>query len=237
MKMQRPSSVLLSWTNTDIPLNPLSSQETRPGPQYNACGYRWTGLAGWVVNNRQAALVDNTSLDSRWYLHTYEKDQDGVDAKSAVAAPLLVREQLIGVITLVHPKPNFFTSDHLALVQAIADQAGIAAPNARYYSESQRQVHVMTALVEVATAVTASLDLEDVFLRILDQIIQTLSVQAVCLALLDPSEEHLVVRAAKGWKEIREQKPLSILVRYPAGWQKKANSIIIQDAPGDPRFR
>jgi two-component system, NtrC family, sensor histidine kinase KinB len=195
------------------------------------------GLAGWVAHNHQPALLVDTSKDERWFLHPYEKIQEGVDAKSAVSAPLLVRDQLIGVITLVHPKPYFFTSDHLELVQAIADQAGIAVLNARYYTESQRQVRVMTALAETAAVVTGSLNLEEVFLRILDQITQALSVQAVCLALLDPSSETLEVRAAQGWQREHEAKAVIKIGQGIAGWvAKEGKSTIINDVHQDSRF-
>ena len=107
------------------------------------------GLAGWVVRNRQAALIPDTSQDERWMLQQYDVDEK-TSPKSAVCAPLLVHERLIGVMTLVHPQGGLLYPDHLALVQAIADQAGIAVLNARLYQESQRQARVMTALAESA---------------------------------------------------------------------------------------
>ena len=97
------------------------------------------GLAGWVVRNRAAALVPDTGQDERWTSRQYEQEER-FGPKSAVAAPLLTRDMLVGVITLVHPRPGFFTPEHLALVQAIADQAGIAVLNARLYAESQRRL-------------------------------------------------------------------------------------------------
>jgi len=195
------------------------------------------GLAGWVVQNKQAALLVDTSQDERWFVHQYEKIQEGVDAKSAVSAPLLVRDQLIGVITLVHPQPSFFTKDHLELVQAIADQAGIAVLNARYYTESQRQVRVMSALAETAAVITASLNLEEVFLRILDQVMQALSVQAVCLALLDSSDEILIVRAARGWQRDPDSKAIIQLGQGIAGWvAQEGHPLIVHEAQQDPRF-
>jgi two-component system, NtrC family, sensor histidine kinase KinB len=51
-----------------------------------------------------------------------------------------LREKLLGVITLVHPKVGFFTIDHLELVKAIADQAGTAIRNAQLF-ESLQSAH------------------------------------------------------------------------------------------------
>jgi PAS domain S-box-containing protein len=94
------------------------------------------GLAGWVVRSREPALVRDTSQDSRW-LHRPDDDDRRSGAKSAICVPLMVRDELTGVLTMVHDTPNFFNSDHLTLLQAIADQAGIAVHNARLYESLQ----------------------------------------------------------------------------------------------------
>jgi PAS domain S-box-containing protein len=153
------------------------------------------GLAGWVIRNRKGVLVLDTSKDERWLMRPDDAmDRSGV--KSAICVPLVAREKLVGVLTLVHPKPNVFTEEQLTLMQAIADQAGIAVLNARLYTESQRQARVMTALAEGAAAMNASLRMEDVYQRILIQTIQALQVETVALGMTDG--EQLVFRAAAG---------------------------------------
>ncbi len=87
------------------------------------------GLAGWVVRNRQPAWVPDTSRDERW-LRRPDDAADQSGAKSAMCVPLLARERLVGVLTLVHPTRGY-NQDHFNLMQAIADQAGIAVLNAR----------------------------------------------------------------------------------------------------------
>ncbi|NOY98605.1 MAG: GAF domain-containing protein [Chloroflexi bacterium] len=155
------------------------------------------GLAGWVVRHRKAALVPDTSKDERW-LRRPDDSVEKSGAKSAICVPLLAREKMVGVLTLVHSLPNAFGPEHLELMQAIADQAGIAVLNARLYTESQRQARVMTALAEGAVTINASLQFEDVLQRILNQTIQALQVETVALALVEHSSGDLVFRAATG---------------------------------------
>jgi NtrC-family two-component system sensor histidine kinase KinB len=153
------------------------------------------GLAGWVIRNQQSALIADTSQDDRW-LQRPDDDEDQTGAKSAVSVPLIVHQQLVGVMTLVHPSPNFFSPTHLELIQAIADQAGIAVLNARLFKDSQRRARVMTALAESASVITASLDLDEVLQRILSQISEALRVETVSLALVDPNGETLTYVAS-----------------------------------------
>ena len=153
------------------------------------------GLAGWVTRNRQGVLILDTSKDERWLMRPDDAmDKSGI--KSAICVPLMAREKVVGVLTLVHPKPNAFSTEQLDLMQAIADQAGIAVLNARLYTESQRQARVMTALAEGAAAMNVSLRIEDLYQRILIQTMQALQVETVALGIVDG--EHLVFRAAAG---------------------------------------
>jgi len=144
------------------------------------------GLAGWVVRNRKSTWIPDTSKDERWL----RRPDDAIDKsgpKSALCVPLMAREQLVGVLTLVHPIPNSFRQDHFDLVQVIADQAGISILNARLYAESQRQARIMTAMVESASTINASLHLDDVLERILKEASDAMQVDTLALALLDPS--------------------------------------------------
>lgn len=155
------------------------------------------GLAGWVVQNRKSALVPDTSKDDRW-LRREDDSAEKSGAKSAICVPLMARERLVGVLTLVHPVPNSFNEEHLELMQAIADQASVAVLNARLYTESQRTARVMSALADGAAAINTSLEMPDVWRRILNQTMQALQVETVALAMIDHSNKDLVFHAAAG---------------------------------------
>jgi adenylate cyclase len=149
------------------------------------------------MQHLKPALVPDTSKDERWL----RRDDDSADksgAKSAICVPLMAREHLVGVLTLVHSVPNAFTEEHLELMQAIADQASVAVLNARLYTESQRTARVMSSLAESAAAINTSLELPDVWRRILNQTMQALQVETVALALIDTANDDLVYQAAAG---------------------------------------
>ena len=195
------------------------------------------GLAGWVLKNRVPVLISDTSQDKRW-LHRPDDARKKTSAKSALCMPLQARDQLVGVLTLVHSQPNTFGEEHLDLMQAIADQAGIAVLNARLYTESQRKAHVMSALAESAAAINKSLDLEEVLQRSIKQTIQALQVETVALALFDPATDELVFRAATG------KNANNILNRRIPPGQGLANlvvkdrqGVVISDVSKDPRFK
>jgi NtrC-family two-component system sensor histidine kinase KinB len=194
------------------------------------------GLSGWVVRERQVALVENTLQDSRWMPRQYEDDEKQLP-KSAVSAPILTRDKLVGVLTLVHPKPGFFSTEHVALVQAIADQAGIAVLNARLYDESQRQAGVMTALAKSASGISSSLNLDDVFMGILEQTNLALNVQVVTLTLVDLPSGDLELRAVKSWPKTKTGKLPRVIEGGVSCWVVEHDEgAIILDVNKDKRF-
>jgi two-component system, NtrC family, sensor histidine kinase KinB len=194
------------------------------------------GLAGWVIRTRQPAWVPDTSRDERW-LRRPDDSIDRSGAKAALCVPLMARERLVGVLTLVHPEPGAYSKDHFNLMQAISDQAGVAVLNARLYAESQRQARVMTALAASAAAINASIRMEDVLQRILNETIQALEVETVTLALVEPNWD-MVFRAATG-----ENKDAIIGTRIPAGqgilgWVvHEGEGVVIPIVQEDKRFR
>ena len=194
------------------------------------------GLAGWVVRERRLALVENTSQDERWMPRQYEDDEQQLP-KSAISTPILTRDNLVGVLTLVHPTPGFFDPEHVGLVQAIADQAGIAVLNARLYDESQRQAVVMTSLAKSASVISASLDLEAVFAGILEQVELALNTQIVELYLIGQQHGDLELKATRGWPQAFHPADITNLEPGISSWVAENDAgVILQDVMQDHRF-
>lgn len=76
------------------------------------------GLAGWVVRNRQAALVHNTMQDPRWLARDW--DHCAECGRSVLALPLTLRGQVLAVITMAHNSVGRFTEDDLFTLQRMA---------------------------------------------------------------------------------------------------------------------
>lgn len=80
-------------------------------------GYRIkhdTGIAGWVVSNRQPIIVNNPRQDWRF---SEEVDQEfGFLTQSILSVPILSRGELIGVISLLNKQDNEFDEADVALL-------------------------------------------------------------------------------------------------------------------------
>lgn len=87
------------------------------------------GLAGWVVENRESALIPDLLDDPRWV----KNPASSREHRSAIVTPLLVAEDVIGVLMVFHRRPAFFSAEILNVVKAIAGQVAVAINNAHLY--------------------------------------------------------------------------------------------------------
>ncbi len=93
------------------------------------------GLAGWVVKHREAALIDDLDQDDRWM----SVESDLQRHRSAVAAPLMVGEDVIGVLLVFNREVAFFNPEQLNLIKVIAGQVAVAINNANLYKLIREQ--------------------------------------------------------------------------------------------------
>jgi D-sedoheptulose 7-phosphate isomerase len=71
------------------------------------------GLAGWVVENRRPAIVENTEEDPRWLKRIWET------SRSAISIPLMTMDRVIGVLTLTRMQTQQFNMEDLSLLTAV----------------------------------------------------------------------------------------------------------------------
>ena len=110
--------------------------------------------------------------------------------------PIMLGGIAFGVVTVGHREPGKqFDDRDLQLLTAIADFAAIAIQNARLFQatdqELQRRLRELSALNEVSRSVSASLDIEQVFEVLIDEVNKYCPVAAVRLYLRDQGPSHL----------------------------------------------
>ncbi|HEY1015478.1 MAG TPA: ATP-binding protein, partial [Herpetosiphonaceae bacterium] len=106
---------------------------------------RGQGLAGWVVEQRQSAIIPNTAEDDRWLVRS-DHDTRG---RSALAVPLDHDSEILGVIILLHNSIDHFTADHQQFVQVISDQVATMLNNLRTHQTLAEEVQQVSRQLEL----------------------------------------------------------------------------------------
>lgn len=90
------------------------------------------GIAGWVVDNNEIAVVESPQDDPRFYPVMDQAIR--FETRNLVAVPLRVRDETIGAVEVINKKTGSFSALDAELAQALANQAAIAIDNARLYA-------------------------------------------------------------------------------------------------------
>lgn len=115
------------------------------------------GVPGDVSENGEAVLVDSPD-DPR--LQARNGDIPEGAAFSLMAAPLLDRESLVGVVEVINRLDGeAFDEDDLSLLVAVCETAASALHNANLL-QAERKVEVLETLVTVSHEITSTLNLE-----------------------------------------------------------------------------
>jgi len=155
------------------------------------------GLAGWVAENGTAARVSDVAQDPRC-------TSGAPGAGSALVIPLAVGDRVIGVLHATSSDPDAFSAEDERLMTTVARQLAFAIENARLHQETEWRLAEVSALYDLARQISTSLDVQEVLDAIVWSLKQAVRCRACSIALLDPVDEVLEIRAAAGiddrWK-------------------------------------
>lgn len=127
------------------------SQETDFKPGYLFDGLKITPLESFP------AKVQNALSRGRTTVIPPQKETDG----ATIAAPLKLREQVIGGLTLRFQTP-VIDPDTIGLVEETAGRLAVALENARLYAETQNLVQRERAVSEISSRITTSFNIENI---------------------------------------------------------------------------
>ena len=107
------------------------------------------GIAGWVAEHEQPALIPNAREDPRFYQGIDRVS--GFETRSILCVPLKARTELIGVLEAINKVDgSSFTEEDALLLSIFAYQAAMAIENARLYGKLKESEEKYSLLVENA---------------------------------------------------------------------------------------
>src|SRR5206468_12450873 len=114
---------------------------------------------------------------------------------------IVAKERVIGGFGLIwYERACEFSESELALMEAIANHAGVAIDNARLFEENRRQVQELSVLLELSPAVTGQLERAALIDAIHAHVARVLDVRNMVIALHDEERRELeiVLRLVEG---------------------------------------
>jgi GAF domain-containing protein len=104
----------------------------------------------------------------------------------ALAAPITVRGQVIGVLDAHKPEyGGEWTAEEMVLLETLVDQLGVALDSARLYEEAQHRALQEQVLGEISTRMRETLDMDSVLRTAAQEVRQVLELPEVVIRLVD----------------------------------------------------
>ncbi len=191
------------------------------------------GVAGWVALHDSTVNITDAYSDPR-----FDNSTDrmmGYRTRNILCGPLKnLNGELVGVIQVINKRDGHFDTKDEALFKAFAYQTAIAVENLELYQKLLSDHEKIAILFDVSTSVAQTLDLDMLFVEIVDKISKALAAERSSLFLIDRETDEL-------WSKVAQQSELTE-IRFPishglAGHVTKTGEVLnIRDAYKDARF-
>lgn len=91
------------------------------------------------------------------------------EVRSWMGLPMIVKDKVVGILTLGHSEKNFYKPDDIELGMAFANQAAIEFENAKLYNETIKRADELRTMYNIQQAITSRLDLDAVLRLIAEE--------------------------------------------------------------------
>jgi diguanylate cyclase (GGDEF)-like protein len=222
--LQKVAILLLDKQNQQLTLR------TQTGwPEHNVQVPVGKGLVGTAAQQKRPIYSRDVSQDQRYIASM-------ADTRSELAIPLMVRNEVIGVLDCQSPDQDYFDSETIDLLTLFSTQASLAVQNARLHSLERRRAQQLEAINTIAQQMTVVVELRELLAKVCWLVEKAFQLDHVSVLLKD--EQDLVLRAHEGKLTLRIPED----ARLPAGaglWGRalvSGKSVIVNDIRQDTDY-
>jgi sigma-B regulation protein RsbU (phosphoserine phosphatase) len=187
------------------------------------------GITGTAAATRRPVLVPDVRMDNRYL--------PAIDAvRAELAAPMMVRGKLVGVIDLESTRLNAFSEEDRALLALIASRVGIAIDNARLYRRAERQNRTLRVLAHLSHEFSSILELDELLSTIAITVRALINFDAFNLFLLDYEHKLLRCRFSQRYDQTVTVDSIEFGKGLTGAAAESREVVRVGDVTADPRY-
>jgi two-component system, NtrC family, sensor histidine kinase KinB len=175
------------------------------------------GIAGWVLQTGEPALVAAAHDDARFYPGV--DDRTDFFTRMMLAVPIKDEGRAIGVIEAINPTTGTFDEDAQRLLRAMADLAAAAIRNAELYERVRQAERRYESLFNESTDPVIVMDLEGKILNLNQRAVEVFRRSREQLLGEDPCDLFGMPRETyrDTLQQLREGKRMNLEMKIPFG--------------------
>lgn len=146
------------------------------------------GMTGQVAATNMPLVINDVEAYGNSLYPEFNRNHG---LTSYMGVPVVSREQIIGVLSVMTTAYRAFSADEVRLLSGLADQAAIALENARLFQDRERRISELMSINKISAAVTARLNLDDLLLELHRGISEIIDVSTSFIGLYD-EQTHIL---------------------------------------------
>ncbi|MFT5618131.1 MAG: transcriptional regulator with GAF, ATPase, and Fis domain [Arenicella sp.] len=173
----------------------------------------------WCFKNQQAIIINH--LDAETEKYSQFSSATGEQSQGIVYLPLTTKDKQIGVLSVQHEEPNYFTENKVDLIKNLATYTVVALDNALIYRDQDRLIKKRTSKVleqkeeiesqkekiqrafediqlisEIGKSLTSTLSLSDIIRQVYFHLNRLMNVAIFGIGLHDVEKNKLVFKSS-----------------------------------------
>jgi PAS domain S-box-containing protein len=151
-------------------------------------------FSGKVSLSRTLAITDWQKLT-----HPYSDLFLSMGVHATIMVPLMSEDKRIGGMAVCSTDACLWTTDEVALVEAIGREVGLAAERARLFEETTSRLKEMEAVTKVSTALRLAKSMNGMLPQLMEETLHALDTETGAIWVFDPDRSKLRQLIGRGW--------------------------------------
>ncbi len=151
----------------------LVFRQAAGGASQDVVGLRLTpgqGVAGWVVEHQQSALILDAATDPRFFGQI--DTPSGFQTRNLICVPMFAHNVIIGVLEQINKSSGDFDAADVHLLEAVAAQTAVVVDNARLFDAERRSHQRIETLYRIGQTVNSTLDPAAILDQLIDEAVR-----------------------------------------------------------------
>lgn len=155
----------------------------------------------WCIKNKKEIFINDNLTEHKKYVKEIVVVQ-GEMTESLIFCPMILKDKVIGVLTVQSYKKNQYTRGHLNIIRTLASYAAIALQNARIYEDMEGEVKQRTIeientyqnvklLSEIGKQITSCLSVDKIIETVYENVNQLMDASSFWIGIYNSSEQRL----------------------------------------------
>jgi sigma-B regulation protein RsbU (phosphoserine phosphatase) len=188
------------------------------------------GIVGRAVLEKRSILVSDVRFDPA-YIESVST------IKSELAVPLILKNRVIGVMDLEADSPDYFTDQHVNLLEMLAGRVAMAIENARLYNRTLRQARALQLLNEISRELSSVLVLNELLRRIGELTKRLVDYHRFSIMLADPASKTFnAVMSIRQDERLPDRTTIKFGQGIVGAAAERRQTLVVPDVTQDSRY-